>query len=165
VRHNRDVSLHMPSSVNFTIATADDLPRIVEMKLTMFREAGHAALLAPTSSADILADYQNLYSQGLACHFLAKAQEGVVATVGAFLKTDLPFRYFMPPHYGFIGDVYTEPAHRGRGFASTLNKEAIYWLRQHGVTMIRLLASEAGRPLYEKLGFMPSDEMVLTYAN
>lgn len=155
----------MPTSVDFAIATVDDLPRIVEMKLAMFREAGHATLLAPTGATDILADYQDLYSRGLACHFLARAPEGVVGTVGAFLKTDLPFRYFVPPHYGFIGDVYTEPAYRGRGFARILNEDAIAWLRKQGVTMIRLLASEAGRPLYEKLGFKPSDEMVLKYAN
>ena len=154
----------MSSTVNFSIAALDDLPQVVEMKLAMFGEAGHAALLAPSSASTILADYQDLYSRGLARHFLAKAPEGVVASAGAFLKSDLPFRYFDPPQYGFIGDVYTYPDFRSRGFAKALNQEAVRWLREQGVTMIRLLASDAGRSLYVKLGFQPSDEMVLTYA-
>jgi GNAT superfamily N-acetyltransferase len=153
----------MTSRPQLAIAAIDDLPRIVEMKLAMFSEAGHAALLAPGSAKTILSDYQSMYSQGLARHFVAKVSEEIVGTAGAFLKSDLPFRYFEPPQYGFIGDVYTDPAFRGRGLAKALNNEAIGWLRSQGVTTIRLLASEAGRSLYKNLGFKPSEEMVLTF--
>lgn len=104
-----------------------------------------------------------MYADGTARHFLACASEPV-AIAGAFLKSDVPFRYFANPVYGFIGDVYTSPGFRGKGFSTQLNQLALEWLRAQGVAMVRLLASEAGRPLYEKLGFIPSDEMVLVHA-
>lgn len=154
----------MPNGLTFSVATLADLPRVVEMKLAMFADVGRSALLPPGIEKVIRAEYQDLYAKDLAWHFLARTNEGIVACVGAFLKSDLPFRYFDPPQYGFIGDVFTEPAYRGRGLATALNQEAIRWLRGKGVAMVRLLASEAGRPIYEKLGFRPSDEMVVTFA-
>ncbi len=83
--------------------------------------------------------------------------------VGPFLKSDLPFRYYKTPTYGFIGDVYTRPGYRGRGYAKRLSQHVLAWLQARGVRMVRLLASEAGRPLYEALGFHPSGEMVLHF--
>jgi GNAT superfamily N-acetyltransferase len=160
----RDVRLHMGATVTFGVATLDDLPRVIEMKLAMFADSGRSGLLAPGIEKAIRDDYADLYAKDLATHFVARTKERLVASVGAFIKSDLPFRYFDPPHYGFIGDVFTERNFRGQGLATSLNRQAIEWLRAKGVTMVRLLASEVGRPLYEKLGFRPSDEMVLTYA-
>jgi len=84
---------------------------------------------------------------------------------GAFLKSDIPYRYFSVPQYGFIGDVYTAEGFRRRGLAKHLSELALCWLGSKDVRMVRLLASEAGRPLYEKLGFTASDEMVLELAS
>ena len=109
-------------------------------------------------------DYRRLYKLDLARHFVARTHAGLAACVGAFIKDDLPFRYFDPPRYGFIGDVYTDPGHRNRGLATRLSRDALQWLQGKGVRMVRLLASEEARPLYAKLGFQPSDEMVITYA-
>lgn len=152
----------MTSGVELHAASIDDLPRIVELKLATFAESARAALLPPGSMHAILSDYQRLYGKGLATHFVARSSGAIIACVGSFLKTDLPFRYFNPPRYGFIGDVYTVPEYRGRGLSRRLNEEALRWLQGQGVSMVRLLASEAGRGLYERLGFKPSDEMVLS---
>jgi len=152
----------MRTAITFGVATLEDLPRVVEMKLAMFAASGRSALLAPGIEKTIRDEYADLYARDLARHFLAETTERSVAMVGAFIKSDLPFRYFAPPYYGFIGDVFTEPDFRGQGLAMSLSRQALTWLQAKGVTMVRLLASEAGRPLYEKLGFRPSDEMVLT---
>lgn len=155
----------MPNAYRFQAATEEDLPRVVDMKLRMFAEAGRASLLPPTKRQAVLDDYVRLYRANLALHFIAREHRDRIACVGAFIKDDVPFRYFEPSTYGFIGDVYTEPAHRSRGLAKRLSEDAMGWLRSRGVRVVRLLASEAGRPLYQKLGFQPSDEMVFTYAN
>lgn len=149
----------MPS-LHVRQACEDDLPRIVEMKLAMFDESGHSALLAPNAPALILRDYRGLYAAAEAQHFVAESEGLAIACAGAFLKSDVPYRYFQTPHYGFVGDVYTEQAFRGQGLAKALSESVLLWLRSRGVCMIRLLASEAGRPLYRKLGFVPTDEMV-----
>jgi GNAT superfamily N-acetyltransferase len=145
-------------------AAIDDLPAIVEMKLQMFREAGHAKVLAGNAGELVLEDYRRMYQAGSAHHFIA-CGPAPVAMAGAFLKSDIPFRYFANPTYGFIGDVYTSAHLRRRGLAKHLNELALEWLRTQNVSMVRLLASVEGRALYQKLGFVPSDEMVLADAS
>lgn len=154
----------MRDALEFGVASKDELPRIIDIKWAMFLESGHADLLAPNAKASVLEDYQRLYEANEARHFVTRASGRIVASVGAFVKSDLPFRYFRSGTYGFIGDVYTEPAFRGRGIATRLNEDALLWLKAEGIQMVRLFASSTGRPLYEKLGFVPADEMVLRFS-
>ena len=57
--------------------------------------------------------------------------------------------------------MYVKPEYRNKGLAASLSKSCIEWFKEKNIVMVRLLASESGRPIYEKLGFKPSDEMVL----
>jgi hypothetical protein len=50
-------------------ATKDQLPRIVELKLAMFQEAGLAHLLADDFLPRVLQDYHALYASQDALHF------------------------------------------------------------------------------------------------
>ncbi len=146
-------------------ASINELPRIVQMKIAMFEEGGHAGLLAANAYDIILQDYQSLYDQSLALHFVARSNGSLIASAGAFIKADLPYRYFSPPFYGFIGDVYCQPAYRKLGIATTLTQQAIAWLQKKGVKEVKLIAFRAARPIYERLGFHPTDEMVLELDN
>jgi GNAT superfamily N-acetyltransferase len=138
------------------------LPRIVELKLAMFEEAGLGHLLAPEFKSLVLSDYQKLYESSEALHFLSIHSDIIVSMAGGFIKSDIPYRYFHNPRYGFVGDVYTLPTARRQGLATTLNGFVLDWLKKEGVGMVRLLASDAARPIYEDLGFQATDEMVLT---
>lgn len=149
------------SPVSYGEATTQDLPRIVEMKLAMFEEAGFSHLLAQDAASVVLRDYQQLYDEGYATHMVARSGTEIVGCAGAFLKSDLPFRYFDPPQYGFLGDVYTNRRYRGQGIATKLSADAIEWLRGRDVRMVRLLATEAASSIYAELGFQPTDEMML----
>jgi len=64
-------------------------------------------------------------------------------------------------HRGWIQNVYTEPAFRHRGLARRLMQAAIDWCREAGFVHISLHASAAGRPLYEGIGFLSTNEMRL----
>ncbi len=150
-------------TLEFTFAETGDLPRIVEIKVAMFKEAGHEDLLPAEAAEHVMEDYTRLYRESLAIHFVAKNAGTIIASAGAFIKSDLPFRYFYPGVYGFIGDVFTEMEFRGQGISMRLNQDALGWLKNRNVTMVRLLASDAGRPIYERLGFKPTDEMALTF--
>lgn len=151
----------MTSSIKYGIGSFEDLPRVVELKIAMLGESKLEKRLHPEATGIILKDYQDLFAGNRIRHFVAFHENRIVAMVGAFLKSDLPFRYFNYDTYGFIGDVYTEPSFRNRGIATRLSREALTWLKGMKVEMVRLLATNAGHPIYEKLGFHPSDEMVL----
>ena len=58
-----------------------------------------------------------------------------------------------------IQNVYTEPGWRRRGLAQLLMKEIIAWSQKTGIDSLVLHASDEGRPLYEKLGFVTTTEM------
>ncbi len=149
--------------IKYDIASPDDIPCIVKMKIEMFREFDHSQYLDKNAHEIIVEDYSRMYEAKLAIHFLAKLDNRIVGIVGAFIKSDIPFRYFSKSQYGFIGDVYTIPTHRNLGISMELNKEALNWLRDYGVHFVRLLASDAGRPIYERLGFSPDVAMVLNF--
>ena len=149
--------------VKYDISSPDDIPCIVDMKIEMFREFGYDQYLHKNAREMIVEDYIRMYEANLAIHLLAEVDNRIVGMVGAFIKSDIPFRYFSKSQYGFIGDVYTIPTHRNLGISMKLNKDALKWLKDYGVNSVRLLASDAGRPIYERLGFSPDVAMVLNF--
>jgi len=60
---------------------------------------------------------------------------------------------------GTIVNVFTEPEWRKRGIAALLLKEIIKWSDTKHLDRLVLHASEEGRSLYEKLGFVSNNEM------
>jgi ribosomal protein S18 acetylase RimI-like enzyme len=60
-----------------------------------------------------------------------------------------------------IINVYVEPDWRQQGIAERLMRHMIDFARKSGIPSLVLHASEAGRPLYERLGFTPTGEMRL----
>lgn len=59
----------------------------------------------------------------------------------------------------WILNMYTEPRARHRGVAKKLMQAMIEWCRGEGYGSVSLHASDAGRPLYESMGFQPTNEM------
>ena len=58
-------------------------------------------------------------------------------------------------------NVYVEPAWRRRGVAETLMRVVLDALAARGIRRIVLHASDEGRRLYERIGFVPTNEMRL----
>jgi GNAT superfamily N-acetyltransferase len=56
---------------------------------------------------------------------------------------------------GWISMVLVDAGHRGMGIGTALLLRAIEYLDQPAVRSIRLDATQAGRPIYEKYGFVP----------
>ncbi len=88
----------------------------------------------------------------------------VIAGAGAHIKPQLPrishdgARVVTSP-LPLAVNVYTEPAWRGRGIARALMEIMMDWAAEQDAERLVLHASDAGRPLYESLGFEPTNEM------
>lgn len=63
---------------------------------------------------------------------------------------------------GYIWGVYVEPFYRRQGVATKLIKEAMIHLKEIGCTKAVLHASDTGKLLYSNLGYIESNEMVLS---
>lgn len=62
---------------------------------------------------------------------------------------------------GYVVNVFVERAWRRRGVAALLMGHVLAYARERGLHTVTLHPSEAGKPLYERLGFAPTNEMRL----
>jgi ribosomal protein S18 acetylase RimI-like enzyme len=75
-----------------------------------------------------------------------------------------------PPHpfdpegelRGYLLNVYVEPEYRKRGLAHELVERCMAEARRRGIRVVTLHSSQAGRPIYERLGFHATNEMMHT---
>ena len=118
-------------------------------------DALHAASLAALDSA--LAD--GSYAGWLACD----AEGAIIGGAGVHVKPQLP-RVTSAGHVAagpapLVVNVYTQPEWRGRGVARALMAALMHWSQGQGFDRVVLHASDSGLPLYDKLGFKPTNEM------
>ncbi|HEY7059595.1 MAG TPA: GNAT family N-acetyltransferase [Vicinamibacterales bacterium] len=141
-------------------AGESDVAVICDHRRRMFDDLGRpmdtAAIVAfETWLADAL-------TSGLYHGWLAQTPDGEVA--GGAGLTVLPW----PPgphdptgRLAFVYNVFTYPNHRRLGLARMLMTAIHDWCRQERIRTVRLHASPEGRPLYESLGYLTTNEMML----
>lgn len=76
------------------------------------------------------------------------------------------YSYVPVPHdpsskIAFLHSIYTEPEERGKGYAKTITKHAIEYCKQNKIARLYLFASESGRIIYEKEGFVSVDNTMM----
>ena len=148
-------------------ATVADVPTLAYQRRAMFEALGQLS----GSAADKL--------EATVRHYLAEAMPaGVfVAWLADDVSAERPvavagggmqLRELVPrPGYGkgeregLILSMWTEPAHRRRGLASRVLEAILAWSATNGLRRLTLHASDAGRPLYARYGFTPTNEMRL----
>ena len=143
-------------------ATADDVGCIARHRRLMFDEMGLAAGAAlERVERDTRVALAHAMIEGYYRHWFAEDAGQVVAGAGVILARWLPMPQEPALMRATVLNVYTEPSHRRRGIARRLMRTVIDWCRGEGLAIVQLHASEDGRPLYESLGFRPTNEMRL----
>jgi GNAT superfamily N-acetyltransferase len=148
-------------------ATVSDAAIIARHRVEMFRDMGQvptdalAMALLETSTAALGA----LLRDGSYVGWFAIAEnDRILAGAGAHVQSQLP----RIAHNGMavttapvalVLNVYTEPDFRRMGIARALMEALLRWATPHGHDRVHLHASDAGRPLYQSLGFAPTNEM------
>lgn len=152
------------SEITIREVTPGDLEEILLHRRQMFHDMGHhdeATLdeLVSTSREFVKSCLAEGTYRGW---FAVTAASQVVAGVGLWIMP-WPARPDDPkqPRRAYLLNVYTSPEFRGQGFSRRLTENAIEWCRQQGFATLWLHASDFGRPLYESLGFQPTNEMKL----
>jgi GNAT superfamily N-acetyltransferase len=62
---------------------------------------------------------------------------------------------------GWVGLIFTAPAWRGRGLGAAITRVVVQRLEDLGCRSMLLAATELGRPIYERLGFVKNGEYVV----
>lgn len=95
--------------------------------------------------------------------YIASLDQDIAGSVGCQLFSGLYPSLIRQDqrHYGYIWGVYVEAAYRRRGIGRKLTEVAVEYLRSQHCTHALLHASPWGKPVYEQIGFTPSNEMRL----
>ena len=142
-------------------ATCADVEHLVHHRHGMYSAMGYSdAVLEPTTAA-ARSYFQSAVSDGSCRAWLAVHDTKVIG--GALVV----FAHW-PGVPGssltrrpWILNVFVEPEFRRRGVARALTQKTIAHCREQGFPFVCLHASDEGRPLYESLGFQPTNEMRL----
>ncbi|REE86197.1 RimJ/RimL family protein N-acetyltransferase [Paenibacillus taihuensis] len=62
------------------------------------------------------------------------------------------------PYFGYVTNVYTRPAYRGRGIGTQIHHAMEQWAIANNVEFLILWPSETSVAFYERSGFRPSAE-------
>ncbi len=143
-------------------ATTADLGTIMAHRRQMFWEMGYrdeSALDAMHATSEPF--FRHSLESGSYRGWLAESGGRVVAG-GGIVIVGFPSAPSDPtPRRAWILNMYTDPAFRGRGLARSILEAMIRWCREQHLRCVFLHASDAGRHLYETLGFAPTNEMRL----
>jgi GNAT superfamily N-acetyltransferase len=103
-------------------------------------------------------DFRGQMAAGTLAWFVAEEEGHIVGTAAAFLRRGTS--NVLLDLEATLAGIYVVPGHRRRGIAREVTLRAMEWCKAQGCVRIRLQASEAGRPLYESLGFRTFREMM-----
>lgn len=144
-------------------ATFDDIPVLLRHRRMMWWDMGrHDEEVLSLMEAAAREYFVDAVPKGTYRAFLALNDTGSVVGGGGIVISPWPgvFRQ-RAPQRAMILNVYVERDYRRRGVAKSLMETMIAWCREQKFAVIGLHATEEGRPLYEKLGFRPTNEMRL----
>lgn len=151
--------------MSYTIrpATLGDIPHIVQQRELMFRDMGIPAAFEAMAMA--MDQWLREAIPAKTYHgWVAVSGEGhVVAGGGLIVIPWPPGPISMDPRCGFIFNVYTDPSHRQQGLARRLMDTIHEWCRSEGLERLVLNASTFGRPLYESMGYVATNEPMMRY--
>ena len=152
----------------FTIrpATPADAEIIFQQRLAMFEDLWGE--LDPQGVATMEATFIPWVRRGLADGsyrgWLACNGDGCVVAGGGLIVHEWMAHPKNPdPRRAYIANIYTAPDYRRQKIARCIMETIVDWCRDEGFKVVSLHASPFGRPLYESLGFEPSNEMRLYF--
>ena len=142
--------------MNYRRATINEIDILANLRKQQLIDEG----MAPSSNIDL--ELHNFFlkkmEDGTLIEWVAIDNEEIIATAAIIF-------YDFPPNFinksgvrGYIANVYTKPEYRGRGIATSLIDKLVEEAKARGVKKLWLAASEMGRPVYIKYGFVETDE-------
>jgi len=161
----------MTDSFAVRMATPSDIPTIAQHRAQMFRDMGEL----PQSVYQQLVDATTVHLQtaipiaeyvGWLAAPAGRPDE-IVAGAGLQLRRVLPHPRRLENgelslavgRQAIVLKVFTEAPWRRRGLAGLLMTHVLDWVRRNNVETLVLHASDQARGLYERLGFIPTNEM------
>jgi len=150
----------MPNTFTLRIAHVGDAEIIAEHRRAMFVDMG---MEVPANSVSLFIEWvrPRLIDKTYLGWFLTLADGQVIAGAGLWLIEWPPTPIDLSITRGYLLNVFVQPDYRRQGLAHQLMDVVLDYCAQQHIRVIMLHASNKGRPLYESLGFVGTNEMRL----
>ena len=145
-------------------ATIDDLDRLVDTRIEVLRAANQLADNVDMGEIELQSYryYNRALCDGTHIAYLVFDGAKFVGSGGVSFFQVMPTYHNPSGRKAYIMNMYTVPEYRRRGIAYKTLSMLVNDAKGRGVTAISLEATDMGRPLYEKYGFVKmNDEMEL----
>jgi GNAT superfamily N-acetyltransferase len=148
------------------LATVADAGLIAQHRRSMFVDSGQAEEAElQTMMENFVVWVRPRLSDGSYVGWIVEEDGRAVAGAGMWLMDFPPHWMDSEPIRAYLLNFYVDPAFRGQGLAYELLTTAVKDARRRGVKVVSLHASKFGKPLYERNGFEPTNEMILRLAD
>jgi GNAT superfamily N-acetyltransferase len=142
--------------VEFRVATLNDLDLLTTSRIEVLRAANK--LDASTDMANVEKESYNYYKNALEdnTHFalLVMEDDKFIGAGGVSFYSVMPTYHNPSGKKAYIMNMYTSPDYRRQGIAYKTLDMLVKASKERGINQISLEATEMGRPLYEKYGFL-----------
>ena len=159
----------MTSTFDIRLATPEDVLLLATHRVAMFRDMGS---ITPEMEQPLLESCASYLATALASGeyvgwvaYLNAPPHAAIGGAGVQFRPLLPRpdptgQFLLRGLEGLVLNVYVDEAHRRQGVARRLMETLIGWAPGAGIVRLALHASPDGRPLYEALGFLATNEML-----
>ncbi len=141
-------------------ATIEDIDMLTKTRIRVLRAAN--SLSDDIDMNEVEKQSYDYYERALCddthIAYLVFNEKRFVASGGVSFFQVMPTYHNVSGKKAYIMNIYTEPAYRRRGIAYKILDLLVSDVRSKEITSISLEATEAGRPLYEKYGFVKMDD-------
>lgn len=148
-------------------ATTDDLDILTETRIIVLRAANK--LSDDVDMTEVKKQsyeyYKNTLQEESHVAYLVYDKDKFVGAGGISFFQIMPTFHNQTGQKAYIMNMYTHPDYRRKGIAYNTLKLLVQESKKKGIPFISLEATDMGRPLYEKYGFVKmEDEMELPLA-
>lgn len=143
----------------YRFASLRDLDILVETRILVLRAANCLDESVDMSAVRETSReyYEKALADGTHTAILVTDNGRLVGTGGISYYCVMPTFHNPTGQKAYIMNMYTAPEYRRRGIAAHTLKLLVADARKRGVTAVSLEATAAGRPLYERFGFVQSE--------
>ncbi len=145
-------------------ATIEDIDILIKSRIEVLRAANKLTEAADMTEVEEQSYdyYMEALSNGTHTAYLVFDGNRFVGAGGVSYFRVMPTYHNPSGNKAYIMNMYTNPIYRRKGIAYKTLKLLVEDAKERGVTAISLEATDMGKPLYEKFGFVKmNDEMEL----
>lgn len=149
-------------ALSYKKATLTDLEILTETRIEVLRAANRLSDDVDMSEVkkQSLEYYQNALRNNTHLAYLIFDEEIFVGTGGISYFQVMPTYHNPTGKKAYIMNMYTNPDYRRQGIAFKTLDLLVTDARKKGITAISLEATDMGRSLYEKYGFMKMNDVI-----